>query len=190
MESIKAISKATELVPQDSDKLSLTTGLGTSLSATVGLSLLLLMKQTRDRYATQVITEGTAEMYLAEWAESAQKYGMEAFRVGLLKVIRDSTFFPAPELIEAECRSVRHAENERANTVRILREDAERKAIWERERAEDLANGRQYTEQELRLDAILKAEGERKDRARYVHVPPMNLSPQEVMEMVSRERAE
>jgi hypothetical protein len=156
----------------------------------MGMTLATLMDETQARYPNQMLLPGTPEMYLAEWEEMAQRYGLEGFRAGLLKAIREPErhFFPAPEDIRAHCACARRQEREREETLRVLKQEAEWKARCERERAEDAAAGRVPTAQEMRLDAILKVASEKPLRVPMYQGPPATvLTPEEIKERVARE---
>ena len=94
------------LIPQSSDSVSLTTRSGPPLPAGMGLTLAKLMAQTQARYPNQTLPEGTPDMYLVEWEEMALEFGLETFKEGLSKAIRDSRFFPDPHGIKDHCIAV------------------------------------------------------------------------------------
>lgn len=178
MHALRTIERPTDLTSArpSSDSVSLTRPSG--ISPQDGMACLLLMKQTKDRYLKQQIPEGTAEMYLAEWEEMAMRFGLDPFRDALSTVIRDRArppFFPEPHEIEAQCMA---AVRERLGR-RALADHEAMKAQWERERAEDLANGiargvSLQAERDELLRAPVPVRHTEAEIAAYkaVHVPP------------------
>jgi hypothetical protein len=172
MEALAKIAERSELAQQPSDRLSLTTGLGISLPEGTGLTLLVLMRQTCSRYPNQLLPEETKEMYLVEWEEMTQKFGLDLFRDALLKAIRSSTFIPAPEVIRENCASIARQKREREDALKVIRDHDAAKAIWEREREEDRLNGKPaLSETEMRLNGILEAA--RKQDKPLPHIPSL-----------------
>lgn len=129
----------------------------TSLPDATGSALLRMMAQTSDRFPNQKISEGTQEMYLVEWEEMTTKYGLEVFRQGLSKAIREQEFFPSPKLIRDHCASIRNAQREAAESQRYFRELDEWKAQKARQEAEDAGKPKpEPTETEVRLNRMLE----------------------------------
>ena len=133
MEAISKI-KLDELAPQQSERLTLTRRLRTSLPDATVLTLMALMRQVEARYPGQVIEEVTKEMYLAEWEEMAVKYDLLILLDALLKVIGVSKFFPAPDEIREWCASISQAQKSRLDALEHIRKHDAAKAQWERER--------------------------------------------------------
>lgn len=110
----------------------------------VALAVAMLMQQVRDLFPHQELDPGTARMYTAAWTETALKYGPPHLAESLRALLRDESrpnFFPAPGEVRAwsaRLRQTQYAQRQR----RMLHEEDERnKALWEQERAEDLARG-------------------------------------------------
>jgi len=98
-----------------------------------------LMAQVQARYPNQPLPPGTPEMYLTEWKELAQQFGLSAFQEALSKAIRSSRVFPDPLEIRELLHAKKRADSERAESQKILRQLGEWQAQWLRERAEDAA---------------------------------------------------
>ena len=186
MQALSTISNSTELVQHSSDKMSLTRPSG--ISSSDGMATALLMRQTSSRYTNQVITEPTKEMHLAEWEEMVIKYGLQPFRDALSKVIRASRFFPDPQDLWEACREparVARTERDATETQELLRKQDAARELCRKERAEELASGWQPSEQEVRLNAMLKAKG----RAPQSHAPQHVPTAEECMAMLARRDA-
>lgn len=103
-----------------------------------------LMGQVEARYPHQELDPLTTRMYMAEWLEMAAVYGESRLAESLRVILRERerpNFFPTPNEIRDVCRAAARAERDRRETARLLAEHDAAKAQWERERAEDLANG-------------------------------------------------
>lgn len=168
-------------------------------------TLSFLMAQMQARYPNQALPEGTPDMYLADWEKMVHRYGrhdgqfverlgLDRFRAALLSLIEDRSrprFFPDPQEIEDRlCAILREEREERERRKRDA--DLERrKAQWLREREEEKLHGRQYTEEELALDAKLKAAAAaKKEKAEsYYGPPPLVLTPDEIKARVAAELA-
>jgi hypothetical protein len=124
------------LIPQSSDSVSLTTRSGPPLPAGMGLQLAKLMAQTQARYPNQTLPEGTPDMYLVEWEEVALEFGLEAFKEGLSKAIRENRFFPDPHGIKEHCVAMQRDEGEHRRGRAAAAQVVTWREQWERERAE------------------------------------------------------
>src|ERR1700744_1848147 len=103
MEALATIGKRGELAPQSSDSKTLTMRSGPPPPEGTGPLLALWMAETQGRDVNQELPPGTPDMYLVEWEEMVMKYGEEVFRIALSRAIRESSFFPAPNVINMHC---------------------------------------------------------------------------------------
>jgi hypothetical protein len=126
MEAISRINLP-ELALQSSDSVSLTTRSGPQLPAEQVETLGRLMAQTQARYPNQQLSEGTPDMYLAEWEEMTLTHGLETFRSALLRVMRASRFFPDPMDIREACKSIREEQRSRRQIDKLNAEAEHRK---------------------------------------------------------------
>lgn len=175
MEALSTIVKRTEMglaaIQPCSGELSLARRSGPSLPEGMGLALATLMDEVQARYPNQALLPSTVEMHLAQWEDLAMKFGMEAFRAALLRAVRESRFFPDPLDIEAHCAAAARERRERAEAQK-LSDDLERwKAQCAAEAAEE--RERQPTEQELRLNELLRKTRQQKPR-QYTVPPPVH----------------
>ena len=153
------------------------------LSASMAESLQVLWLETIHRYPNQEMQPLTADLYLTEWTEMMQRFGENLFAASLLKVIRRpgrTPFLPTPDEIREELESAaREAANERS-TRRHLAQLDEAKALYERERAEDIANGLTPIgtgERAVMTEATAAARARIQARAASAPPPPPPLPP-------------
>lgn len=103
-----------------------------------------LLAQTESRYPHQELDPVTSRMYMAEWLEMAVRYGKNPLAESLMQLFRDPerpNFFPSPDEIRAVLHARKVAEVSRTRAENAMKELENAKATWERERAEDIANG-------------------------------------------------
>lgn len=102
-----------------------------ALQLSEGMALAEMMAQAQAFKPNQALPPGTPDLYLQAWEEISQQYGMERFRAGLWKALRDTAFFPAPSEIEASCEAL----NREADNARREEREASEKANWEQYKA-------------------------------------------------------
>jgi hypothetical protein len=136
MEAISKI-KLPELAQPSSEAVSLAPTSPPQVSASSASSLMVMMAQAQARYPNQTLPPETPEMYLIEWAEIVVKYGLVPFRDALSTAMRESDFFPSPNVIREWCESIAASRRNESSAERYIREQDEWKAQWEREREED-----------------------------------------------------
>lgn len=121
-----------------------------ALQLSEGMALVEMMAQAQAFKPNQALPPGTPDLYLQAWEEISQQYGMERFRAGLWRALRDTAFFPAPSEIEASCEVL----NREADTAKREEREANEKAKWEqyksacrKEMEEDSSNPEAWEEQ-------------------------------------------
>ncbi len=143
MEAIKEIKLSSinlsESAQPSNGNATLTKRSSVSQQDVTGLTF--LFAQTKDRYIQQELPEGTQEMYLAEWEEMVLGHRLDAFRLALSTAIRGSRFFPPPDAIRTELEADAEDRRMRDSARRCMRQQDAWRRQWERERAEDIANG-------------------------------------------------
>lgn len=163
MESMKdlATRAAPKYLEPSSAELSLARISGPRLSDDCVLLLGRMMAEMQADKPNQALAAGTADMWLAQWEEMAVKYGMETFRDGLSKALRENRFFPSPQDIGDHCKAIRREKREREDTLKALREQEEWKVQCKREAQEAKSNRPHWTPEQQqtikRLNAILEA---------------------------------
>src|ERR1700761_8296123 len=104
MEALATIGKTEiERVQRPTEESSLAIASCKQLPAPQVAALGAWMAETQANFPNQELPEGTPDLWLARWTEMAAEYGLEVFRLGLLKAIQDSKFFPTPDDIRDCC---------------------------------------------------------------------------------------
>ena len=77
-------------------------------------------------------------MWAPAVAALALKFGMDALRKALVDHMASrNEFFPQPSTLRARIEDKAHSDGMRRSALKHMREQAEAKAIWERERSEE-----------------------------------------------------
>lgn len=95
------------------------------------------MVETQASFPNQEFPDGTADMWLAQWQEMAATNGLEVFRLGLLRAIRDSRFFPTPDAIREACVAEATDRHYQKGAKNYLEDLAEMRAVWEKDRGKE-----------------------------------------------------
>ena len=65
------------------------------------------MKAAQAYFPNQRLGEETVKVYLADWRDIAERFGVERFENALGNVLRRADFFPLPKEIASECRALK-----------------------------------------------------------------------------------
>ena len=138
MESLNSIVKRTELAPQSNVESTLALASQKRLPDVFVIQLGTWMAEAQANFPKQTLPPGTDAMWLARWEEIAAKYGMETFKAALSKLLQDA-WMPEPHELRERCQAIRRQTMERDAAATYLKQLADEKAQWERERMEDTA---------------------------------------------------